>query len=146
MSFQAPFDIMDFARLRMTADQQQQQQEQQQQQQIQQGISGALQTVAGLYANQQENKNTFVGNYRFLTDKGMLSPQTQNAALDLIEKNKYEAANALISPYLSELDYGRKMQMAGRSGFFDDNGMYQSALRAEPVAPANKYGYRYPGP
>lgn len=141
MQFQAPFDIVDMRKQMFLEDQAQQLQQQQQQQQFQKGISGALESVAGIYGDYQKNKSDFEGNYRFLTDKGMLSPQTQNAALDLIEKRNYGGANALIAPYLSELDYSRKMQMAGRTGFVDNNGIYQSALRAEPVAPANKYGY-----
>lgn len=141
MSFQAPFDIMDYARLRMLADEK----DAEQQQAAINNITGALTQLGGMAVDASQSaaaaKNSFEGNYRFLTDKGMLPPQTQNAALDLIQRNDYNAANSLISPYLAELDYGRKMQLAGRSGFYD-NGMWQPALRAEPVPPANSYGYR----
>jgi hypothetical protein len=142
MQFQAPFDIVGMRKQRFL----EQQAGQEQQQEFQKSISGALQSVAGAYGENQNNKDQFEGNYRFLADKGMLSPKAQNAALDLVQRNDYRGANAFIAPYLSELDYGRKMQAAGRSGFFDDSGMYQSALRAEPAQAANKYGYSYQGP
>jgi len=146
MQFQAPFDIVDMRKQRFLEQQAAQEQQQAQAQELQKGISGALQSVAGAYGENQNNKAQFEGNYRFLADKGMLSPQAQNAALDLVQRNDYRGANAFIAPYLSELDYGRKMQAAGRSGFIDSNGMYQTALRAEPAQAANKYGYSYQGP
>ena len=56
MSFQAPFDIMDYARLRMTAEAQQQEQQQQAQQQYMQTITGALGDIANMYQQEEEMK------------------------------------------------------------------------------------------
>ena len=56
MSFQAPFEIMDYARLRMTAEAQQQEQQQQAQQQYMQTITGALGDIANMYQQGEEMK------------------------------------------------------------------------------------------
>jgi hypothetical protein len=145
MAFQAPFSITDMARLQMA----EQEQEQARQAASMQNILGAVTSLGGIVSEadqkNQEQRNMFEGNYRFLSERNMLSPNVQNAALDLVGRKDYAAANAYIAPYLAELDFGRKSMLAGRSGFFDANGQWQMAMVPEAVQPRNKYGYRVGG-
>jgi hypothetical protein len=100
-------------------------------------------SFGGAMSENKRQKNTFEGNYRFLTQRNMLPSNVQNAALDLIGQKNYAAANAYIAPYLEELDFGRRAYMAGRTGFFDANGAWQPAMQATPVSQRNREGYVY---
>lgn len=124
---------------------QNQQNQQAQQMANQKLVLDGLSQLGGALQEQGQAKRGFEANFDFLTKRNMLDAQTQEAAASLAQRGDFAGASATISPYLAELDFGRKAMLSGRSGFFDASGQWQMAMPAQEVQPRNKYGYRVGG-
>jgi hypothetical protein len=124
---------------------QNQQNQQAQSQQNTNNMMSAITQFAQMYQGQQNKQAQFEGAYDYLSQRNMLSPEINERVSQFVKAGDYDAATSYIAPMLSELDFGRKAMLAGRSGFFDGSGQWQMALRPEPVRPPNKEGYIYGG-
>ncbi len=124
---------------------QNQQNQQAQAQQNTNNMVSAISQFAEMYQGQQNQKAQFEGAYDYLSQRNMLSPDLNERVSQFVKGGDYAAATSYIAPLLSELDFGRKSMLAGRSGFFDGKGNWQMAIVPEAVQPRNKYGYRVGG-
>jgi hypothetical protein len=105
----------------------------------------AISQFAEMYQGQQNQKAQFEGAYDYLSQRNMLSPDLNERVSQFVRDGDYAAATSYMAPLLSELDFGRKSMLAGRSGFFDGAGNWQMAMPAQAVAPRNKYNYTVGG-
>ena len=126
-------------------EQQNQQNLQRQGQQNTNNMVSAISQFAEMYQGQQNQKAQFEGAYDYLSQRNMLSPDLNERVSQFVRDGDYAAATSYMAPLLSELDFGRKSMLAGRSGFFDGAGNWQMAMPAQAVNQANKEGYVYRG-
>lgn len=141
ISFQQPIDILNLRKQLMVEDAA----KISQQKEYQNDLLNGLTQIAGAYADYKDNKDKFMGAYNFLQEKNLLSPDADEQIQGFVSRGNFGAANAYMAPYLSELDFGRKAMLSGRSGFFDSQGQWQMAMPAQSVEPRNKSGYRVGG-
>jgi hypothetical protein len=116
-------------------EQQNQQNQQAQAQQNTNNMMSAITQFAQMYQGQQNQKAQFEGAYDYLSQRNMLSPDLNERVSQFVRDGDYAAATSYMAPLLSELDFGRKSMLAGRSGFFDAAGNWQMAMPATAAKP-----------
>ena len=118
MAFQAPFDTMEYARLRMTAEQQQQQQQQAQAQEFQKGITQGIGGLVDAYMGRERDKATATafGNILEMHGQTMFGEK----AGDLLDRYKKGTRQEQLA--MAGMLTGQPGQQIGRMNYLNRSG------------------------
>jgi hypothetical protein len=142
MAFQAPFDIMDYARMRMTAEAQQQQQQQAQAARNQELLMNGLQMIGGAVGDYMDKKNQAAAMDKgvgMMSDIGVIKPDIRDSFMNLDRSQKPLVwdllRQSMFAPYA-----------AGQSASAQAQAWDQYRNNGGGQRPGNQYGYVYQGP
>jgi hypothetical protein len=143
MSFQAPFDPMDFMRMRMTAEQQRMGNEQAKYV----GISNAIDSLLGAYSTSRDEAaeiGAMDKGVGMMSDIGAVNPDVRDKFMNLDKREKPFVFDLLRQGMFAPYAAGQSAVQQAR-GWADNRGGGGGG-GGMPSGARNQYGYFYQGP